>query len=137
MGTALGAADRTRISAAIAAAERGHRGEIVVHVELRCLDPLERAAKLFQTLGVDRTKEHTGVLLYLATANRRAAVWAGTGVTAGDKLETWKPVFLALAGGKDLTDSICAAVTAIGTILATHAVGADKHGNELADGVSS
>lgn len=132
----LSAADRTRISEAIAAAETGHRGEIVVHVELRCLDALKRAARLYGTLGVGRTKDHTGVLLYVASANRRAAVWAGTGVTEGDKLATWKPVFAALEG-KPLVDGVCAAVAAIGKVLATHAGGADTHGNELPDGVTS
>src|SRR6185503_5889423 len=119
----LGAADRTRVTEAIAAAEKGHRGEIVVHVELRCLDALKRAARLYGTLGVDRTKDRTGVLLYIASANRRAAVWAGIGVRAGDKLETWQPVFAALEG-KPLVDGVCAAVAAIGKVLETHAAGA-------------
>jgi uncharacterized membrane protein len=138
MGIELTAANRTRLTDAIKAAERGHRGEIVVHVEVRCFDALKRAAKLFHQLGVDKTKEGTGVLLYIASEQRRAAVWAGPGITDGAELSTWRPVFAALEAHRD--DGIaglCAAVTALGKILTVHATGEDKHGNELSDGVSS
>jgi uncharacterized membrane protein len=142
MGAAtLRDADRTRIRDAIDAAERGHRGEIIVHVEPRCFrDPLKRAAKLFHTLGADRTKEHTGVLLYIATASRRAAVWAGSGIDGGDDVATWRPVFAALEAGHASADpvgGICRAIEALGQLLATRAAGADTHGDELPDGVSS
>lgn len=131
-------ADRRRIADAIRAAEAGHRGEIVVHVEPRSFgDPLRRAAKLFTRLGVDRTTGGTGVLLYLATAQRRAAVWAGEGIPEGDRVATWKPVFDALAaGGAEVTATICDAIVALGKILAVRAAGPDVHGNELSDEVA-
>ncbi|HEY5933925.1 MAG TPA: TPM domain-containing protein [Kofleriaceae bacterium] len=133
----LSETDRTRITEAIRNAEAGHRGEIVVHVEPRSWgDPLKRAAKLYRKLGVERTREGTGVLLYLATSTRGAAVWAGPGITGGDDPETWKPVFAALANPDPIT-GICDAIAAAGAVLATHAAGADAHGNELGDGASS
>lgn len=138
MGIVLTSADRTLITSAIKRAEQGHRGEIVVHVEVRCFDALKRAAKLFHQLGIDKTKEGTGVLLYVATETRRAAVWAGPGVKDGDVLATWRPVFAALEAHKnDELAGVIAAVDALGKILHTHAAGEDKHGNELGDGVSS
>ena len=107
---ALSQSDRTRITDAIRAAEQGHRGEIAVHIEPRSWgDPLKRAAKLYRKLGVDRTREKTGVLLYLATSTRGAAVWAGEGITGGDDPETWKPVFTALAN-TDPVAGICDAI---------------------------
>lgn len=132
-------ADRTRIAEAIKAAERGHRGEIVVHVEPRSFgDPLKRAAKLFAKLGVHKTADGTGVLLYLATANRAAAVWAGAGIAGGAEVATWKPVFDALAAAtSDPITRICDAIAALGRILATRAAGPDVHGNELSDGVTA
>lgn len=133
----LSESDRTRITEAIRTAEAGHRGEIVVHVEPRSWgDPLKRAAKLYRKLGVERTREGTGVLLYLATATRGAAVWAGPGITGGDDPDTWKAVFAALANPDPIT-GICEAIAAAGQVLATHAAGADAHGNELGDGASS
>lgn len=129
----LTADDRRKLAAAIKAAEAGHRGEIVVHVEHRTLgDPLKRAAKLFHSLGADRTTEGTGVLLYVATKQRRAAVWAGNGITGGADLATWQPVFDALKAGRG-PDAIRDAIAALGRVLAVRAAGADVHGNELAD----
>jgi uncharacterized membrane protein len=138
MGIVLTSADRTRITSAIKVAEQGHRGEIVVHVEVRCFDALKRAAKLFHELGVDKTKEGTGVLLYVATETRRAAVWAGPGVKDGDVLTTWRPVFSALEAHKnDELAGVIAAVGALGEILKRQAAGEDTHGNELGHGVAS
>ena len=132
----LSAGDRTRITEAIRNAEQGHRGEIVVHIEPRSWgDPLKRAAKLYRKLGVDRTREGTGVLLYLATTTRGVAVWAGPGITGGDDPETWKSVFAALKHGDPIT-GICDAIAAAGQVLAKHAAGPDTHGNELADGAA-
>lgn len=131
-------ANRKQIAAAIKAAEAGHRGEIVVHIEPRVWGkPLERAAKLFGKLGVHNTKDDTGALLYIATASRAAAVWAGTGITGGAESATWQPVFTALGTSSDLTTGICAAIAALGKILAAHCTGPDVHGNELGDGVSA
>ena len=131
-------ADRKRISEAIKAAEVGHRGEILVHLEPRSFgDPLRRAAKLFTKLGADKTAEATGVLLYLATKTRAAAVWAGAGIAGGADLATWKPVFDALGtGGADPVAAICDAIAALGKILMVRAAGPDVHGNELGDGVA-
>lgn len=131
--------DRARIARAIKDAEAGHRGEIVVHLEPRVFgDPLKRAAALFVEKGVDRTKEHTGALLYIASASRTAAVWAGKGVAGGDSQATWRPVFDALKASPVLSvDSLCAAIAALGTVLGHCCPGDDVHGNELDDGVSS
>ena len=103
-------------------------------------DPLRRAARLFTKLGVERTKDGTGVLLYVATVSRRAAIWAGSGIQGGNDLATWREVFLALETGRksnDLIGAICDAIAAIGRILAIRAAGNDKHGNELGDGASA
>jgi len=141
MAVNLSPADRARIVEAVTRAERGHRGEIVVHIEARCLrHPLERAARLFRKRGVDRTREQTGVLLYVAPSSRRAAVWAGDGVEGGAEVATWQPVFDALAAGHrdgDPVAGIVRAIAAIGEVLTTRAAGEDRHGNELDDGVSS
>jgi uncharacterized membrane protein len=135
----LSVGDRARIAEAIKEAEHGHRGEIVVHVEPSCLGaPLKRAAKLFAKLGVDRTKQGTGVLLYVAAMPARAAVWAGDGIAGGDRIATWKPVFEALAKHHaDPATGILRAVAAIGAILAERAPGIDTHGNELPNEVRS
>ena len=135
----LTADDRARLARAIKDAEAGHRGEIVVHLEPRVFgNPLKRAAKLFVEKGADKTKEGTGALLYIATASKIAAVWAGKGVKGGDQQVTWRPVFAALKASPVLSvDAVVAAIAALGKVLAEACPGADVHGNELGDGVST
>ena len=78
-GRVLSAAEETRLVAAIRRAEEANRGEVLVHVERRCPggDALARAAKLFEKLGMRRTATDTGVLLYVAVKDHKAAVFAG------------------------------------------------------------
>jgi uncharacterized membrane protein len=135
----LTADDRARLAHAIKDAEAGHRGEIVVHVEPRVFgNPLKRAAKLFAEKGVDKTKQHTGVLLYIASASRTAAVLAGAVVAGGDRLATWGPVIDALKTSPVLSVvALCEAIAALGSVLAHCCPGTDVHGNELDDGVSA
>lgn len=66
---------------AIAEAENRTSGEIRVHIEHKCKrDPLERAAKIFHELGMDETELQNGILIYIATEDHKAAVYAGKGI---------------------------------------------------------
>jgi uncharacterized membrane protein len=63
------------IVAAIQEAERKTSGEIRVHLVKHCWgDVYEEAVKVFEKLGMTRTMERTGVLIYLALKNHRFAV---------------------------------------------------------------
>ena len=74
--------DQQRIIGAIKSAERLTSGEIKVHVEGKCPggDPLKRAQELFPKLGLTRTRERNGVLIYVATRDRRFSILGDTGV---------------------------------------------------------
>lgn len=70
-----------KIIKAIAEAENRTSGEVRVHIEHKCnRDPLERAAKIFHELGMDETELQNGVLIYIATEDHKAAVYAGKGI---------------------------------------------------------
>lgn len=63
------------IQEAIAQAELNTCGEIRVHVDLYCKeDPKKQAIAIFQKLGMDKTKERNGVLIYLATKDHKLAI---------------------------------------------------------------
>jgi len=66
--------DQQRIIGAIKSAERLTSGEIKVHVEGKCPggDPPK--------LGLTRTRERNGVLIYVATRDRRFSILGDTGV---------------------------------------------------------
>ncbi len=76
-------AQQDMIVRAIAEAERATSGEIRVHIESSCKGKvLDRAAWLFDKLGMTRTAERNGVLFYLAVNNRKFAIIGDTGINS-------------------------------------------------------
>ena len=56
------------ISEAVESAERYTSGEIRICVEKTCSEPvLDRAANYFHKLGMNKTAQRNGVLIYIAT----------------------------------------------------------------------
>lgn len=73
--------EEQQIVKAINAAEQKTSGEIRIHLEHHCEeDALDRAAHIFHDLGMDETKLKNGVLIYIATEDHKAAVYAGKGI---------------------------------------------------------
>lgn len=137
----LGGEEESRVVAAIARAEQGNRGEVRVHIEARCggAEPLARAATLFEELGMRSTHADTGVLLYVAERDRRAAVYAGAGVHAARESGFWEEVIRSVSDGYaagQRADGLERALGAIGELLREALPGADSKGNELPDEVS-
>lgn len=74
--------DEQQLIKAIARAEKETTGEIRVHIEFKCKgDPLGRAKKLFHKLGMQETTARNGVILYIATDDRKVAVYGDEGIT--------------------------------------------------------
>ncbi|HEX5748260.1 MAG TPA: TPM domain-containing protein [Archangium sp.] len=137
----LSKTEEARLVAAIRRAEEGHRGEVVVRLERSCRggEPLARAAQLFEELGMRRTAADTGVLLYVAVADRKAAVYAGQGVHGAAQPGFWQEVVDGLAQGFRAGTPVAGLETAIeriGGLLRTAVPGEDTRGNELPDVVS-
>jgi len=82
MGKSLFSADdQQRIVQAIAEAELNTSGEIRVHIEKNCkIDPVKRAIEVFHKLGMERTEQHNGVLIYLATEDHKFAIIGDQGI---------------------------------------------------------
>lgn len=73
--------EEQQIVEAINKAEQKTSGEIRVHIEHYCNgEPLERAARIFHELGMDETKMENGTLIYIATEDHKAAIYAGKGI---------------------------------------------------------
>lgn len=128
--------EEARVVRAVANAERGNRGEVRVYVEARCpvADPLVRAKALYATHGLGRTQDDTGVLLYVATGSRRAAVYGGAGVH--DEGAPWTGVAEAVAKGAGrgaLVEGLCDALRLIGEHLRARVPGEDTAGDELSN----
>ena len=68
---------------AITEAEHATSGEIRVHVETSCkTSVLDQAAWLFRKLGMEKTADRNGVLVYLAVKDRTFAIIGDTGINA-------------------------------------------------------
>lgn len=75
--------ERKRIERAIRDAELETSGEIRVHIEKRCPgDVLDRAAFIFEKLGMHKTEKRNGVLIYLAVESRKFAFIGDAGIHA-------------------------------------------------------
>ena len=74
-------ADLEVVKDAIAIAEAGTSAEIRVHLERRCGDdPMAQAVAAFERLGMHRTAERHGVLIYIAIEDRKLAVIGDQGI---------------------------------------------------------
>lgn len=71
------------IIAAIKEAEKETSGEIRLFIEPHCKgEILDRAAFIFQKLGIHDTKHRNGVLLYIAHDDRQFAILGDAGIHA-------------------------------------------------------
>ena len=74
-------ADLDAVKDAIAHAERATSAEIRVHLAHRCPgDPMMEAVAVFERLGMHRTAERHGVLIYVAVTDHKLAVIGDRGI---------------------------------------------------------
>ncbi len=82
--------DKEDITTAIKNAELETSGEIRVHIENECDgDVMDRAATVFDKLGMTKTQLRNGVLFYLAVKNRKFAVIGDIGINAEVSDDFW------------------------------------------------
>jgi uncharacterized membrane protein len=133
--------DHNRIVQAIRSAEADSRGEVRVHVAREKVeDARAEAAVQFDKLGMARTAERNGVLVFVAPASQRFAVVGDAAIHERCGEAFWKDVAGSMAGAfadGRFTDGIVHAVEQVGQALALHfpRTGAPD-ANELPDEVS-
>jgi uncharacterized membrane protein len=139
----LGDADFDAIAAAIAAAERGTSAEIRVHLERRLPrrvpDALVHARDVFLRLGMHRTAQRHGVLIYLAVDDRKLAIVGDEGIHARAGDQHWTSVrdlMIERLRRGETREAIVAGVAAVGRELARYFPRRPDDQNELSDEVS-
>ncbi|HKA89977.1 MAG TPA: TPM domain-containing protein [Haliangiales bacterium] len=130
--------DGDRIKRAIEDAERGTTGEIVVSVAPFFFGSVYAAAeRAFARLGVARTRERNGVLLFVVPGRRQLAILGDEAIHAKVGQEFWERVAAATArrlGAGDATGGIVDGVAEIGRELARwFPIGESGRVNQLAD----
>ena len=84
----------------------------------------EAASREFLRRGITRTREKTGVLIYLALAEHHAEILADTGIADRINAETWADIvadLTAAIGSGRMTEGLIEAIRRTGAILAEHA----------------
>ena len=91
----LNADEQLQIKAAIAEAEKSTSGEIRLFIEDDCKENvLDRAAFIFNELGMHKTKERNGVLIYLAMDSHHFAIIGDGGINSKVKKDFWHDIKL-------------------------------------------
>jgi uncharacterized membrane protein len=132
--------DQEDIRLAIMNAELDTSGEIRVHIENTCKgDVMDRAAFVFNQLGMQRTDLRNGVLIYLAVKNRRFAIIGDSGINKVVPENYWDDIKTGMLNNfreGSFTQGLIEAITAAGTQLKRNFPHKIDDVNELSDDLS-
>ena len=85
--------EQKKVVDAITGAENKTSGEIRLHLDTTCKeDVLDRAAAIFKKLDMHKTELRNGVLIYLATEDRKLAILGDAGINAKVPENFWDVV---------------------------------------------
>ncbi len=128
------------IKQAIMNSELDTSGEIRIHIESVCKgDVLDRAAYIFKKLGMSKTEQRNGVLIYLAVRNRKFAIIGDTGIHNAVPKEFWdniKSRMLDFFRDEKFCDGLIYAITESGEHLKKYFPHKKDDINELPDDIS-
>jgi len=132
--------EQQSIREAIQSAEKATSGEIRICVEKTCSeDVLDRAANYFNKLGMNNTALHNGVLIYLATKDRKFAIIGDAGINKVVPENFWdstKETMLHHFKAGQLAEGIITGIRLAGDQLAAFFPCMDDDKNELSDDIN-
>ena len=103
---------------AIGDAEKNTSGEIRIHLDNICkVNPVKRAEEVFLRLGMDKTAQRNGVLIYLACKSKVFAIIGDKGINDVVPEGFWNDISAAMANhfrNGDFAIGLEAAVRAVG-----------------------
>lgn len=84
--------DENRIKEAISRAEKETSGEIRLHVDPSVVkkDPMEKALDIFYKIGMDKTRDRNGVLIYISTKEQYVTIIGDEGIHKIVGPDFWK-----------------------------------------------
>lgn len=133
-------AEQERIRQAIEAAESHTSGEIRIGAEKHCTNnPLDRAANYFHKIGMDKTALRNGVLIYIATEDRKFAIIGDAGinkVVPHNFWDTTKEAMLNHFKQGELVEGLITGIHMAGHELKHFFPYEDGDSNELSDDIS-
>jgi len=131
---------KTRVRDAIREAERGTSGEIRVHIETGLTgNVLDRAAWIFEKIGMHATEKRNGVLFFLAVKNKEFAIIGDGGINAKVPENFWdkvKDVMQKNFRNGEFTEGLIQGILIAGNQLKEHFPYKKDDINELPDEIS-
>lgn len=132
--------DDARIATAIGQAEKKTSGEIRIFVgEKEVADPLAEAERQFLRLGMERTRERNGVLIYFAPRCQTFAVVGDVGVHEKCGCDFWKHITELMTPHLkqgQFTEAVLVAIHEVGIALAKNFPPRPDDSNELSNEVA-
>jgi uncharacterized membrane protein len=132
--------DDAKVMAAIADAERKSSGEIRVYVaNTKVADALAAADAQFVKLGMNKTRERNGALLYFAPVSQQFAVVGDKGIHERCGQDFWQEIAAEISQhlkAGEFTEAVVDAVNKIGAVLAKHFPRSPDDRNELPNQVA-
>ncbi len=114
--------EQENIASAIADAERATSGEIRIAIEKHCHgSAFERATAYFAQLDMDKTAQHNGVLIYLASTDHKFAIIGDRGINSVVPEDFWETTQVAMKAhfsSGNIAEGIIAGVALAGEKLA-------------------
>ncbi len=133
--------DHPALEAAIARAEAVTSGEIrVLVLKESVAEPVAAAQAAFTRLGMEKTRERNGVLIFVAPASQRFAVIGDEGVHAKRGQVFWDEMAAAMSGEfkrGQFTAGLLAGIERTGALLAAHFPHRPNDRNELPNRIVS
>ncbi len=128
------------IVAAIREAEKKTSGEIRVFVSRHEVeDPVTAAQEHFVQMGMEKTRDHNGVLIFVAPRSHKFAVIGDTGIHSRCGEEFWRMLAGEMSGhfrDSHFTRGLVHAVKKAGDLLSEHFPRRPDDQNELPDDVA-
>ncbi|NHA07413.1 TPM domain-containing protein [Mucilaginibacter sp. HC2] len=132
--------EQLRIRKAIQEAETRSSGEIRVCIEKKCSeDVLDRSAKYFYQLNMHKTKLRHGILIYVATVDRKFAIIGDAGINSVVPADFWdstKEDMLQHFKYGDIVEGIVTGLKIAGEQLQKYFPHTGDNNNELPDDVA-
>lgn len=132
--------EQKQIQKAVEAAEKFTSGEIRICIEKKCSeDVLDRAAKYFHKLGMDKTDIHNGVLIYIATQDHKFAIIGDSGINKVVPPNFWdstKDAMREKFKADEMVNGIVIGIQLAGEQLKKYFPYKDNDKNELSDDIA-
>jgi uncharacterized membrane protein len=124
----------------IAQTETQTIGEVRIHIEDLCeVSPYDRAIEVFNKLGMYNTAQKTGVLIYLATEDKKLAIVGDKGIHDILGIHYWDKIIQEMKSkfqSESIFNGVMHGLKAISSELITHFPEKRLPNNELSNDIS-